>query len=85
MATSTLAAIFVPVAVVIGLAVWLGAVFFARRHPDSKQAGPPLRTTVSGGSFRARGGRQLMSRRDATPPEAHDYADGGDGGGGGSR
>jgi hypothetical protein len=76
MATSTLAAIFIPVAVVIGLAGWLGAVYFARRHPDTKEHGPRLRTTVSGGSFRASGGRQLMPRRDAVPPEAHDYEDG---------
>lgn len=69
MATSTLTTTFIPVAVVIGQAVWLRVVFFAR-HPDSKRGAPSLRTTVSGNSLRARDGRQVMPRRDAVPPEA---------------
>jgi hypothetical protein len=81
MAASTLAAVFIPVAVAIGLAIWISAVFYARRHPDSKRRGPRLRTTVSGGSFRASGGRQVMPHRDAVPPEAHDYEEDGPAGG----
>ncbi len=69
MTGSTLAVIVIPIGVGIVLAAWLYAVFHADRHPEPGNRGRPLYRNVSGGIFRASGGRQQMPRRDATPDE----------------
>ncbi len=72
MSGSIWAIIFIPVVVAIVLAVWISVVYYANRHPQSGHPEKP-RHKVTGGRFRARGGRQVMPRRDATPPEAEKY------------
>jgi hypothetical protein len=74
MSHGVLAAIIIPIVVVILLAVWLFMVYRADRHPG--QGGRPEtgrravpRREVAGGAFRSRGGRQVMPRRDEPPAE----------------
>lgn len=67
MSHSVLAAIIVPIVVLIALAAWLAAVYRAQRHPKAG-SGSSLPYEVSGGAFRG-GGRQVMPRRDASPGE----------------
>jgi cytoskeletal protein RodZ len=66
MSHSTLAAVIIPVVVITALAVWLGLVFRAQRHPGKSKA-DPLKSEVSGGVFESKDGRQVMPHRDATP------------------
>lgn len=73
MSGSLLAVIFIPIVVAIALAVWLGAVYRASRHPDSGPGKMPRREVI-GGTFRAGGGRQLMPRRDAPVDIAEEAA-----------
>lgn len=68
-----LAAIIIPVVAIVALGIWLGAVFRASRKPAGNPAGTPLTRDVVGGAFKSSGGRQVAPRRDATPPEAHQY------------
>jgi hypothetical protein len=73
-APATLSAIIVPVVALIALAVWISLVYRADGHPGTGRRVPRLRREVSGGSFEnTSGGRQVMPRRDATPPEAAQY------------
>lgn len=69
---STVAIVVIPIVVAIALAVWIGMVLYANSHPQSGRPEAP-RHGVIGGRFRASGGRQVMPRRDATPPEAEKY------------
>ena len=69
-----LAAVIIPIVVIILLAVWLFMVYRADRHPG--QGGQPEtghravpRREVAGGAFRSRGGRQVMPGRTETPAE----------------
>ncbi len=73
MSGSLLAVIFIPIVVAAALAVWLGAVYHANRHPDSGPGKMPRREVI-GGTFRASGGRQLMPRRDAPVDTAEEAA-----------
>ncbi len=70
MSGSLLAIILIPAVVLIVLAVWIYGVFYAERRPEPGSRSQPPDHEVSGGIFRAHGGRQLMPRPDATPPEA---------------
>jgi hypothetical protein len=80
MSHSTLAAIIIPVVALIALAVWITLVYRADRHSGTGRRVPRLRHEVGGGSFESRGGgRQVMPRRDATPPEAAQYEPHGEG------
>jgi hypothetical protein len=70
MSNIVLAAVVVPIVVVVVRACWLFLVYRADRHPgqggqsdDHIRVGP--RRRVVGGRFRSTGGRQLMPRRDA--------------------
>lgn len=72
MSHSTLAAVITPAVVIICLAVWLGLVFRAQRHPGGSKA-TPLSSEVDGGAFQSSGGRQVAPRRDAEPLEARQY------------
>lgn len=73
MSHSTLAAIIVPIVALIALGVWISLVYRADRHPGTGRRVPRLRREVSGGTFESSGGRQVMPRRDDTPPEAAQY------------
>jgi hypothetical protein len=73
MSHTGLAAIITPVVAIVALGIWLGAVFRASRKPKNNQAGTPLTRDVVGGAFKSSGGRQVAPRRDAIPPEAHQY------------
>jgi hypothetical protein len=70
MSHPVLAAIVVPVVVVLALAVWLTAIYRARRHPRTG-SGSPLRHEVAG-AFRGTGGQPVMPGRDAVPAEVPD-------------
>ena len=70
--TALLLAIIIPVLVVAGFGIWIGISFYAGSHPRTEGKAAPLDHTVQGGTFQG-GGRQVMPRRDATPPEAGDY------------
>jgi hypothetical protein len=69
-------AIIIPALATAGFGVWLGLAFHAGHHPRCDGRVAPLAHTVQGGAFQG-GGRQVTPRRDATPPEAQDYQDGG--------
>jgi hypothetical protein len=69
MSGSVLADILIPVVAIAALAVLIGAVLYAVRHPAGKDSGQRSRWTVSGGTFRG-DPRQQMPHRDAVPPEA---------------
>ena len=66
MAHSTFVAIITPVVVILGLAIWLGSVFYAQRHPANEKKVAPLKHEVRGGAFQSESGGQVMLRRDAT-------------------
>jgi hypothetical protein len=74
MSHSVLAAIVIPIVVIIALAAWLFLVYRAARHsgdgghPETSHRSVPRRD-VAGGAFRSRGGRQVMPRRDEQPAE----------------
>ncbi len=72
--SALLLAIIIPVLAVAGLGVWIGGVMHADHRSRRDQAADPgpLSHRVKGGAFRG-GGRQVMPRRDAVPPEARDY------------
>jgi len=76
MSHSVLAAVIVPIVVVIVLAIWLLLVYRADRHggegghPETTNPRAVPRREVAGGAFRSRGGRQVAPRRDETPAEA---------------
>jgi hypothetical protein len=78
MSHSVLAAIIVPIVVIILLASWLLLVYRASRyggeggHPETANPHAVPRRDVAGGVFRSRGGRQVAPRRDETPAEAAD-------------
>ncbi len=75
--TGLLLAIVIPALAIVGFGGWIGAAHFADRHPPKRHERPePLKTEVRGGAFQATGGRQVMPRRDATPPEAERYESG---------
>jgi hypothetical protein len=76
MSHSTLAAIIIPAVALVALAVWISLVYRADRRPGSGRRVPRVRREVSGGTFEASGGRQVMPRRDATPPEAAQFEQG---------
>ena len=69
MSNAVLAAIIVPIVVAIALAVWITMVYHAERHPDParKGRGSARQRQVAGGSFRGRGGRQLMPLPNTEP------------------
>jgi len=69
--TALLLAIIIPVLAVAGFGTWIGLAFYAGSHPRGGSPPEHLKHTVQGGAFQGRG-RQLMPRRDATPPEASD-------------
>jgi hypothetical protein len=73
MSNSTLAAIIIPIVALIALAFWIGLVYRADHHPGTGRRLPRRRLEVNGGTFESSGGRQVMPRRDATPPEAAQY------------
>lgn len=74
MSGSVAAAIVTPIVAFGLLAVWIGSVLYADSHPDKhKQRPDSRRSTVSGGSFTASGGHQVMPHRDEPPPEALQY------------
>jgi hypothetical protein len=75
MTGSTLSLIVIPIVVVITLAGWIGAIFYAQAHPGKQRPAGPGRYTVSGGVFVASGGHQVMPHRDAKPPESSKYED----------
>lgn len=64
------AAIVIPIVVLIVLVVWIGAIYHANRHPPPADPAKQPAHEVTGGAFRAGGGRQVMPRRDDVPPEA---------------
>ncbi|HET7013418.1 MAG TPA: hypothetical protein VFI65_05890 [Streptosporangiaceae bacterium] len=52
----------------IGLAIWIGLVFWADRHPHGYSHEPNQRGEVTGGSFTAaQGGRQVTPHPGETP------------------
>jgi hypothetical protein len=83
MSHSTLAAIIIPVVALVALAVWISLVYRASRHPGNGRRVPRIRRQVSGGMFEGSGGRQVMPRRDATPPEAAQFERGNEASGSG--
>jgi hypothetical protein len=70
--TALLLAIIIPVLAVAGFGTWIGIAFYPGSHPRTGHPAEPLKHTVQGGAFQG-SGRQLMPRRDATPPEASDH------------
>jgi hypothetical protein len=73
--TSVAGIVIVCVVIVVGLAVWLGMVFWAGRHPGWKRGPRDVRPgDVRGGAFKAEGGRSVSPRRDA-PVEPTDSLD----------
>jgi hypothetical protein len=76
MSHAVLAAIIIPIVALLALAGWLVAVYRADKNPQGGRTGRGPRRHVAGGQFRSRGGRQLMPRRDETPPEAFENPDG---------
>lgn len=78
MSHSVLAAVIIPIVVIIVLAIWLFLVYWADRHggegghPERANPRAVPRREVAGGAFRSRGGRQVAPRRDETPAEAAD-------------
>jgi hypothetical protein len=61
MSNTALAAIVVPIIVALSLAAWITMVYRADRHPAYvRSRGTEPRREVTGGSFRGRGGRQVM-------------------------
>ena len=74
MSHSVLAAVVIPIVVILALAAWLFLVYRADRHsgdgghPETSHRAVPRRE-VAGGAFRSRGGRQVMPRRDERPAE----------------
>lgn len=70
--TALLLAIIIPLLAIAGLGTWIGIAFYAGSHPPTSDTAAPLDHTVQGGTFQG-GGRQVMPRRDATPPEASDH------------
>jgi hypothetical protein len=75
MSHSVLAAVIIPIVVIVLLACWLFLVYRADRHPGhgghpGASKGALSRREVAGGAFRSRGGRQLMPRRDEPPADA---------------
>jgi hypothetical protein len=73
MSHATLAAIIIPIVALVALAVWISLVYRADRHPGNGRRLPRRRREVNGGTFESSGGRQVMPRRDATPPEAAQF------------
>jgi hypothetical protein len=65
-------AFIIPVLAIAGFGVWIGVVYYAHAHSSQDSTAAPLKHGVKGGAFRG-GGRQVMPRRDAVPPEALDY------------
>jgi hypothetical protein len=71
-----LAAVIIPIVVIILLAIWLLLVYRANRrggeggHPETANPRAVPRREVAGGAFRSRGGRQVMPRREEMPAEA---------------
>lgn len=73
--TSLAGLVIVCVVIVAGLAIWLGMVFWAGRHPGWKRGPRDTRQgDVRGGAFKAEGGRSVSPRRDA-PVEPTDPLD----------
>jgi hypothetical protein len=71
MSNEVLAAVVVPIVVAVALAVWIIAVYRADNNPEygrSRRGAQPWRE-VSGGSFRGRGGRQVMPLPNTEPDE----------------
>jgi hypothetical protein len=75
MSNAVLAAIVVPIVVAVALAVWIVMVYRADSHPEysGSRRGSRPRREVIGGSFRGRGGRQLMPLH-GQEPAPHDDA-----------
>ena len=72
MSGSLLAIIIIPIAALLALFAWVGAVLYASRRPGGREHGARPRWDVSGGTFRG-DARQVTPRRDATPPDAAAY------------
>lgn len=67
MSGSFLAIVTIPIAVAVGLAVWLGAVLWhSSRRPDRHGPGKEPPQDVAGGIFRG-DPRQLMPRGEVSP------------------
>lgn len=76
MTDSLLAIILIPIVVAVCLAFWIFAVYHADRHPrtGSGDTRDMPQRRVTGGTFRARSGRQVMPSRLA-PADADEEED----------
>jgi hypothetical protein len=77
MSNTALAEIIIPIVVGIALAAWIVAVYRADKNPEYGRSGAAShpRREVVGGSFRGRGGRQVMPLPN-TEPDEHNAAAG---------
>jgi hypothetical protein len=64
--------ILIPVAVILGFAIWIGNMHYSHRRPP-KNSAAPLKHTTHGGAFQGSGGRQVAPHRDAVVPESLKY------------
>jgi hypothetical protein len=71
MSNTALAEIIIPIVVGIALAAWIIAIYRADKNPRFSRSGRASqpRREVFGGSFRGRGGRQLMPLPNTEPDE----------------
>lgn len=69
MSSAVLAAIIIPIVALVALAIWIVAVLHADKHPHYRHPGQLPPRQISGGSFQAVGGRQVMPRPGAEPSE----------------